>query len=161
MNLRRILPTVLLSLFLLSILGVEGARAQSAEERYVQEIRSFLIEAEIHLSDATDALADCLATFSRCLADPSSVVVRLNASRNSLIAVRASVLSLAVPWRYLEVNDLVVRGLTHSIDGTGLHMEGLREGSLEKFEAGSDLAAMGRRPRQPFSLPLAPRGERG
>ena len=144
MNLRCMLPALFLSLLLLSGLGINGARAQSDEERYVQEIRSLLIAAELHLSDAADALAQCLANFSRCVMHSSSVVGQLNASRNSLVAVRASVLSLSVPGRYQLVNDLVVRGLTDSIDGIGLHMEGLSEGSLAKFEAGSDLTGAGR-----------------
>ena len=143
MNARRLL-LILLLVVLVSARTGESARAQSEEERYVHAIVTWLIEADGHLSEASSALTDCLANFSGCVNDRSRVVERLNASRNGLVAVRAAVLSLAVPGRYRAVNDFAIRGLTRTIDGTALHMEGLNEGSLETLQAGSALMSQGR-----------------
>ena len=143
MDLRHLLPLLLLAV-LVSDPVSNGARAQTDEEQYVHEITIWLIEADRHLSEASRALTDCLANFSGCVTDPFPVVERLNASRSGLVRVRAAVLSLAVPGRYRVANDCVIRGLTHSINGTALHMEGLNEGSLAKFEAGSAFMSQGR-----------------
>ncbi len=143
MDPRHLLPFLLLAV-LVSAPVSNGAKAQTDEERYVHEITIWLIEADRHLSEASRALTNCLANFSGCVTDPSPVVERLNASRNALVVVRAAVLSLTVPGRYRVVNDLVIQGLTHSINGTALHMEGLSEGSLAKFEAGSAFMSQGR-----------------
>ena len=51
---------------------------------------------------------------------------------------------LPVPERYRRVHDLSVAGLTDSIDGLALHMDGLRNQSLETFQAGSARMSDGR-----------------
>lgn len=143
LSLGRIVPIFVIVLLLASFIG-DDARGQTDEERYVLEIVPLLIEANVHLGNATDALGDCLANFSSCLNDPSAVVQRLNESRDGLIGVRASVQVLVVPGRYQLVNDLSIDGISHSIDGTALHIEGLEEKSVVKFESGSNLTAQGR-----------------
>ena len=135
---------VLVIALLLPSVTAPGVKALTEEEQYFQEIVSLLIAADFHLANASDALTDCLATFQSCLANPSAVVKRLNTSRDGLVAVGSDVSILHVPDRYSVVNQLVTKGIAHSINGTSLHIEGLQETSLAKFEAGSALTSEGR-----------------
>lgn len=140
-------PRILLStlpLLVLAIVGTAIIGGPSDEERYVEEIRALILAANIQLIEASEALAQCLGTFSDCISDPGFIVLRLGLARDGLADIRTNVSRLAVPDRYREVNDLVGRALTDSIDGIALHMAGLQQASLEKFEAGSDLTALGR-----------------
>lgn len=143
MNRKRVLQALLI--VVLSVTpAISPVAAQSEEEVYYQEVRRLLVEAEAHLLAATEALSRCLGSFSDCVADRSPIVAMLNESRTGLIGVRASFLSLSLPERYRTANALIVEGLTDSIDGITLQMEGLEEPSLEKFDAGSALMAEGR-----------------
>lgn len=128
----------------LNTIGMGTAVGQTSEEVYVREIRQLLITADGYLLEAAEALASCLEAFSECLADPSPVIDRLNASRNGLIEIHATVISLNVPEKYANVNALVIQGLNKSIEGIAFHMEGLRDQSLQKFQTGSDLMTEGR-----------------
>lgn len=134
-----ILPILVLSTAGMAIIG-----GPSDEERYVEEIRALIVATNVQLSEATDALAQCLGNFSSCIVDPVLVVQQLAAAMDGLADLRTAISRLTVPDRYRAVNDLVVLALTDSIDGIALHMAGLQEASLEKFEAGSDLTALGR-----------------
>jgi hypothetical protein len=136
-----------LALFLIVLLlrfGAGTSWAQSEEEHYVQEIRSLLVVADLHLTAARDALLQCLGDFDGCVSDSRLVVGRLNLSRDGLAAVLSSAGTLDAPARYGVVHDLVSLGVRDSISGIGFHVEGLIEGSLDKFEAGSDLTEVGR-----------------
>lgn len=143
MNGLRIFLMFLLASIVLGSVAVP-ASAESEEERYVKEITSLLIVADLHLTGARDALLQCLSDFGGCVSDSRLVVARLNISRDGLGTVLNSTASQNVPARYRVVHDLVAQGLRDSISGIGLHVEGLQEGSLEKFEAGSDVTAVGR-----------------
>lgn len=140
---RRLLAVVLLAVISLS-LGSGMAAAQSDEEVYFQAIVVFLIETNLHLDNASEALSDCTLNFSGCINDPTPVINRLNASRTGLIEVSADVAALPVPERYRQVQEHSVAGLTESIDGLALHMNGLRNQSLEIFQAGSVHMSTGR-----------------
>jgi len=140
---RRLLTLVLLVVLFLS-LGSGVAAAESDEETYFRTIVVLLIESNVHLNNASGALSDCTLNFTGCINDPIPVVNRLNASRTSLIEVSADVAALPVPERYRRVQDLSVAGLTDSVDGLALHMDGLRNQSLETFQAGSAHMSDGR-----------------
>lgn len=140
MSLRSAFPVLLIVVLALS---PGGARAQVSEEAYVQELSTLLTVADLHLTEATDALVQCVERFADCFSDPSLTVRRLNTSRIGLATVRDSVASQEVPERYVVVHRLVLQGLNDSIDGILLHAEGLQEGSVDKFTAGSDLMNVG------------------
>lgn len=141
---RCLLAAVLLAVFFLS-LGSGVAAAQSDEEVYFRTIVVLLIETNVYLNNASEALSHCTFDFTGCVInDPTPVIDRLNASRNGLIEVRADVVPLQAPERYSRVHDLSVAGLTDSIDGLALHMDGLRNQSLETFQAGSAHMSDGR-----------------
>jgi hypothetical protein len=133
-----------LSLLVLSTTGMETIGGPSDEELYVAEIRDLIVAANLQLVEASDGLAQCLGGFSECISDPAPVVQQLEAARIGLADLRTNVSRLTVPDRYRSINELVAQALTDSIDGIALHMVGLQEASLEKFEAGSDLTALGR-----------------
>ncbi|MFQ6012923.1 MAG: hypothetical protein ACE5LS_04695 [Thermoplasmata archaeon] len=134
-------------LFLLLALTVQGpfvggAQAQD-EEQYFRDI-GFLIEAaEVHLKEASDAILTCAGDLVQCTTDPMPIVVRLNASRDGLSAIRSTVLVLVVPERYRAANGLVAQGLNDTITGIGLYADGVRDPSEATLLAGSDLFSVG------------------
>lgn len=124
------------------LLAVPGL-GESADEVYDREIRSLLTVAILHLQGITDAISECAGNPSQCVEDPATVLERLNASVTGLAAVRASALDLAPSARYEVVHGLVLQGLNDSIRGGSLYSEGIEEGRLDKFSAGSDLVEIG------------------
>lgn len=140
---RRLLAVVLFAVLFFSLSSVVAA-AQSDEEVYFRTIVVLLIETNVHLNNASKALSDCTVNFSGCINDPTPVINRLNASRTSLIDVSAVLVPLPVPERYRRVHDLSVAGIMDSIDGLALHMDGLRNQSLETFLNGSAHMSNGR-----------------
>ncbi len=135
------------SLVLLSVLAVSGpvlgtAQAQD-EEQYFRDIGSLIAAAEGHLGEATEAILTCAASLVQCAANPTPIVVKLNASRDGLNEIRSAVLGLEVPARYRAAHGLVAGGLNDSIAGIDLYVEGVLGPSATQIVAGADLFSMG------------------
>lgn len=120
-----------------------GILGPTEEEVYFQEILSQIGAADTQLQEAAQAIFDCSANLSSCVDNPQPTVDRLNASRDGIVWIKVTVLSLSIPPRYNEINDLVADGLTDSIDGLDLYAQGLSERSGSKISAASDLLSMG------------------
>ncbi|MEE9592582.1 MAG: hypothetical protein V3W28_03260 [Thermoplasmata archaeon] len=135
------------SLFLLLGLVISGlivgpAQAQD-EEQYFRDMGSLIAAAEVHLGEAAEAILTCAASLAQCIANPTSITTKLNASRDGLDGLRSTVLALTVPDRYRAAHDLIAQGLNDSIAGIDLFVEGILTPSDTKILAGADLFSDG------------------
>lgn len=131
-------------LLILSLSGpIVGTAQAQDEEQYFRDIASLIAAAEVHLGEATEAILTCAASLVQCTTNPVPILVRLNASRNGLDGIRATVLGLAVPARYRTAHGLVAQGLNDSIAGIDLYVEGILSQSDTGILTGADLFSAG------------------
>lgn len=133
------------TLVAVAVLSVLAPHARAQEQAYLNELAAELQIAQVHLDEASAAIAACNDSLIACFQQPGPYADRIDMANVGLEGVRTNLTALTVPPQYASSHALLLGGFRQLIDGLALYATGLRERDVDKINSAADLISTGKR----------------